>query len=668
MDNGLIGAIVEFAESHTGWLVVLAFVFAFLESLAVVGILVPGIVLLFLVGAVIGMDAALFLACWLAASGGALLGDGISYWLGARFRHRIPGIWPLSRRPDLLTAGQLLFARHGGKGVFIGRFIGPIRPVIPLVAGMMTLRPTTFLAFAVPACLLWAPLYLLPGMVFGASLELAAEFAGRLAVLLLITVMGVWLVLWLTRLVYGITARRSAWWMRSLIRWSSESALLGRVFQPLLDPRGREVISVGLLGVLLLVSFTVLVGALIAAPFASATWDAERQMAGWAASLRNHFADPFFVALSLAAERPALSTLSAGLLVLLLVLRRSKAAWHWLVVVLGGFVLIEGLHGLMGLLVDKPSFMPTLGEVPHRGFAMATMVFGFFAVMLAKDLQPRRRKWPYLFSSAVLALAGFAHFYLGLASITGLLAALALGLAWTALVGIAYRQRAPRRRRPLGLALAFYALFAVIAVAQVPMAYDGRADLARPAQPERLLVPAEWVQSSGQSLPDRVSRIGRPERTRFDVQIAADLPLLEATLRDAGWETTGRADSRALASLLVARPTVEDLPHLSRDFAGLPEALMMRRVDDEGRVFLLRLWFSGGRLEGSGVPVWLGQLREVRPQSGLILVRWVEIDEGRQAAGQALEEALLDWLNRRDEAAPVLYADPSLRPSPSSLL
>ena len=666
MDNGLLGAIVEFAESHAGWLIVMAFVFALLESLAVLGILVPGIVLLFLVGAVIGMDATLFLACWLAASGGALLGDGVSYWLGARFRHRIPGIWPLSRRPDLLTAGQLMFARHGGKAVFIGRFIGPIRPVIPLVAGMMTLRPATFLAFAVPACILWAPLYLLPGMVFGASLELAAEFAGRLAVLLLITVMGVWLVLWLTRLVYGFTARRSAWWMRSLIRWSSESPLLGRLFQPLLDPRGREVISVSLLGLLLLVSFTVLVGALIAAPFASATWDAERQMAGWAASLRNHFADPFFVALSLAAERPALGLLAAGLLVLLLVIRRHKAAWHWLVVALGGFILIEGLHALMGLIVDKPSFMPTLGEVPHRGFAMATMVFGFFAVMLAKDLQPRWRKWPYLFSSAVLALTGFAHFYLGLASVTGLLAALALGLAWVSLVGIAYRQRAPRRRRPLGLALAFYALFVVIAVAQVPTAYDGRADLARPAQPERLLAPAVWVQSGWQALPERVSRIGRPERTRFDVQIAGELPSLATALQRAGWEPTGRSDSRALLSLLLSRPTVDELPHLSREFGGLPEAMILRRVDESGRVFLLRLWFSGGRLEGSGMPIWLGQLREVRPQSGLVLVRWVEVDEGRDAAGQALEEALVDWLNRRGDAVPALYADPSLRPSPSS--
>ncbi len=668
MDNGLLGAIVEFAESNTGWLVVLAFVFAFLESLALVGILVPGIVLLFLVGAVIGMDAALFLACWLAASGGALLGDGVSYWLGARFRHRIPGLWPLSRRPDLLTAGQLMFARHGGKAVFIGRFIGPIRPVIPLVAGMMTLRPATFMAFAVPACILWAPLYLLPGMVFGASLELAAEFAGRLAVLLLITVMGVWLVLWLTRLVYGFTARRSAWWMRGLIRWSSESRLLGRLFQPLLDPRGREVISVAMLGLLLLVSFTVLVGALIAAPFASATWDAEQQMAGWAASLRNHFADPFFVALSLAAERPALGLLATGLLVLLLVIRRYKAAWHWLVLSLGGFLLIEGLHALMGLLVDKPSFMPTIGEVPHRGFAMATMVFGFFAVMLAKDLEPRRRKWPYLFSSAVLSLAGFAHVYLGLASVTGLLAALALGLAWVALLGIAYRQRAPRRRRPLGLALAFYALFVVIAVAQVPTAYDGRADLARPAQPERLLAPADWVLSDWQRLPDRVSRIGRPERTRFDVQIAGELQTLKSALEAADWEPTGRSDSGALLSLLVSRPTVDELPHLSRDFGGLPEALMMRRVDQDGRVFLLRLWFSGGRLAESGSPIWLGQLRQVKPQSGLILVRWIEVDAGREAAGQALEEALFQWLNRRQGDSSAIYADPSLRPpSPSSL-
>ena len=660
MENGLLATLTDIAASHPGWLVALAFLFAMLESLALIGILVPGIVLLFLVGALVGMDPGLFLTCWLAASAGAFVGDSISYWLGARFRDQIPRVWPLNRRPDLLAGGQLLFERHGGKAVFIGRFIGPIRPVIPLVAGMMTLRPGAFLTFAIPACLLWAPLYLLPGMLFGASLELAAEFAGRLAALLMVTVLGIWMVVWVTRLVYGYTARRSAWWMRSLIRWSHRHPTVERLIGPLFEPRGREVISVALLGVILLVSMAVLLGVLIVAPFASSTWSAEQEIASWAASLRNHFADPFFVGLSLAGERPALSLLAAGLLVLLVVLRRYKAAWHWLAAVVGGWLLTEALAALMGLVLTRPSMMPSLAEVPHRGFAIATVVFGFFAVMLARDLEPNRRKWPYLFASAVLALSGLAHFYLGLASLTGLFAALALGMGWVSLVGIAYRHRAPHRRRPLGLALAFYALFAVIALGQIPTAYDGRADRAR-IQPLSLLFDAnDWAESDWKALPERISRIGRLERTRFDVQLAAELDRIEQVLGEAGWDRVGRDDGRALLSLLLARPTVDDLPHLSRDFAGLPDALMMRRVNAEGRVFLLRLWFSGARLEPGLRPVWLGQMREVTPQSGFLLVRWIEREEGYAAALERLGQDLPDdWMLEVSDG-PVRYAEPAV--------
>jgi len=66
-----------------------------------------------------------------------------------------------------------------------GRFVGPVRPVIPAVAGMMQMPAGRFLAVNVASALVWAPAYLLPGIAFGASLELAAEVAGRLAVLVL---------------------------------------------------------------------------------------------------------------------------------------------------------------------------------------------------------------------------------------------------------------------------------------------------------------------------------------------------------------------------------------------------------------------------------------------------------------------------------------------------
>lgn len=667
MEQGFFSGLMGIIESHPGWLIGMAFSFALLESLAIVGIFVPGIVLLFIIGAVIGLDLNLFLACWLAAAAGALAGDSISYWLGYRFSDRIPGIWPLSRRPDMLAAGQTLFARHGGKGVFIGRFIGPIRPVVPLVSGMMSMRPATFLVFAVPACLLWAPLYLLPGMLFGASLELAAEFTGRLARVLLILVLGTWFVVWLTRVIYEFTARRSGWWLKDLIRWSSRHPHLGRLVGPLFEPGGREVISVALLGLLLLLSLAILLTVLVWVPIAGTTWDAERQVAGWAASLRNHLADPLFVALSLAGGMRVMLLVAAVMTLLLIAIGRGNAARHWLAAVVGGWLLAEILNALMGLMVEQPEIMPSLGEVPHRAFALATVVLGFFAVMLAKDLSARRRKWPYLFASAWLGLVGFAHFYLGLASVSGLLAALALGLGWTALIGMAYRQRSHARRRPVGMALAFYLIGLGIALAHIQIGYGPQMEASRLSQPERLIASTDWVESGWRELPVRVTRFGREDRSRFDLQMVGELAAIQRELETAGWDRVSRPEGSLMLALMLGRPEPDSLPHLSRDFAGKPDSLIMRLVDDDGRVVLLRLWDSGARLEPGFAPVWLGQVRLVQPEIALSgFSRWQEIDDPQGLAIARLSRDLHHWWQWPISADFRLYAEPSALPAADS--
>lgn len=641
MDTGFLATLNQLVQTHPVWLVALAFVFALFESLAIIGIFIPGIILLFMVGAVIGTDLQLFLWCWAGAALGALIGDVISHWLGWRFRARLPGIWPLSRRPDLLIAGEAAVASHGSKGIFIGRFVGPMRPIVPMVAGMMGMRSSHFLRIAVPACILWAPVYLLPGMLFGASLELAAEFAGRLAIVLLVVVLGLWLVIWLTRVVYNFTARRSGWWLKSLIRWSSSHPVVGRAVAPLFEPGRREMISVSLLGLLLLVSMAALLGALAAAPFAVGAWDAERYVAGWAASMRSHFADPLFVVLSLAGDLRVMGLLAGLMTLLLLVTRRANAAWHWLVATAGGWLLAELLNGFMSLMIDSPEAMPLLGEVPHRGITLTTIVFGFFAVMVAKDISARRRKWPYLAGSGLLALICFAHFYLGRASASGILAALALATAWSSLVGIGYRQRALPRQHPGVLAAAFYLLAVIIAAVHVHGHYHAMLEASRLAPPQREMARTEWLDGGWREMPEKRSRIGWSEVQRFDFQYAGNLDRLGQRLVEHGWRPPQDRQVPLIVTLVAARPDPERMPHLPRDYAGRPENLLLVLPLEGRRVATVRLWTSGARLVPGEAPVWLGQVRIERIGRFIGLFnRWRDVTAERREAMETMQAAL----------------------------
>jgi undecaprenyl-diphosphatase len=101
---------------------------------------------------------------------GAIAGDTASFGLGRLLQGRLTTAWPLSRYPKMISTGERFFYRHGGKSVIIGRFVGPIRPVIPLVAGALMMSWRRFLAFNIGSAIAWAPVYIFPGFLVGSAM------------------------------------------------------------------------------------------------------------------------------------------------------------------------------------------------------------------------------------------------------------------------------------------------------------------------------------------------------------------------------------------------------------------------------------------------------------------------------------------------------------------
>lgn len=155
---------IEQNPGYAGWVV---FTMALAESLAIVGVLIPGVVILFGAGALIGAGVLEFWPMCLWAITGAVIGDGLSYWLGHHFDY-LTERWRWFRlHPDHLRRGVEFFQKYGDLSVALGRFFGPIRAVVPLVAGLLHMPPKRFYTANVLSALVWAPAYLLPGMVMG---------------------------------------------------------------------------------------------------------------------------------------------------------------------------------------------------------------------------------------------------------------------------------------------------------------------------------------------------------------------------------------------------------------------------------------------------------------------------------------------------------------------
>jgi membrane protein DedA with SNARE-associated domain len=163
-----VDSILAFVRVHHAYAAPLVFVLAFGESLAFVSLLLPATVLLIGVGAVIGATGIDFWPIYFAAAIGAALGDWVSYWLGLHYHEQIARMWPLSKHPQLMPRGHAFFEKWGWSGVFIGRFFGPLRAVVPLVAGACAMPQTPFQIANWTSAFIWAGLILGPG-AFGVT-------------------------------------------------------------------------------------------------------------------------------------------------------------------------------------------------------------------------------------------------------------------------------------------------------------------------------------------------------------------------------------------------------------------------------------------------------------------------------------------------------------------
>lgn len=182
----LVQSAIAFMSAHPGWTFVVIFTTSFGESFVFLSVLFPGTSLLVAAGALKATGTLAHFPILAAAILGAVLGDWVSYWLGRRFGRPLARAWPFSRNPELLQRGIRFFAKYGGLSVFIGRFFGPLRAVVPLAAGILQMPRAHFWFANVASALIWAPLLIFVGdrigklgeMLVGRENAVALMFAG----------------------------------------------------------------------------------------------------------------------------------------------------------------------------------------------------------------------------------------------------------------------------------------------------------------------------------------------------------------------------------------------------------------------------------------------------------------------------------------------------------
>jgi membrane protein DedA with SNARE-associated domain/membrane-associated phospholipid phosphatase len=163
------------------WTYLLVGVFAFAETGAFIGLVVPGETVMLLGGAVAGQGAIdiylLIAVAWFSA----WLGDTTSFFLGRRLGRS----FVLDHGPRVGISHERFekvedyFDRHGGKTIFIGRFISLVRAFAPFIAGSSGMRYRAFVPYSILGTGLWASAHILVGYFFSRSIETAGKYAAK---------------------------------------------------------------------------------------------------------------------------------------------------------------------------------------------------------------------------------------------------------------------------------------------------------------------------------------------------------------------------------------------------------------------------------------------------------------------------------------------------------
>lgn len=612
MDLSWADGLLDWLSANPGWTTAFIFLVALCEGVVGAGFVVPGATLLFITGALVATGYIGFGPSMIAASIGAFSGDLISYLLGRHYGERLRSYWPLCRYPQVMAKGDKFFAAHGGKSLVFGRFVGPVRGVIPAIAGMMGMPPRPFLVVNIVSALFWAPAYLLPGIVFGASLAVAASVAARLVALLLIIMVLAWGAWWLLSKVLAPQLR--GW--GALVAWRARS--WGRYYplaaQALSAPRyALRAFSyrAGWIWWAALVGLLALVADQAVSPgptlFDEALHGALVNSLG--VEWRSLFILPALL-LEPVVWAPAMLT---GVLWMAAGSRWRESLVLTLIVSVSAL-----LAWVLGLTVDNWSSIPIYRGAPLSRFPAPGMA-GFTSLVLATGVLATgvfgAWRWPVRIVGVVVPLlVALSALLVGRLWLVDALGGLLLGVVMAGLVVMARssaQQRIPERSLPVVIATV---LVAAVGVKGVGALAQQAERLEVQAQPPQLTV-TEWLQvRPGDPLGRELRWLDGGTRP-VDIQWLNEVKMVKDCLDNAGWV---EPDRRLHGVLRWFQPNldVQRMLPLARWHRGrLPELIRVRPVAADERL-VLRMWPAPVVMNETAKQVWLITLELEEVHSG----------------------------------------------------
>lgn len=610
-----LNALTAYFSAHPQLALGAVFAASLLESLALIGTIVPGSAIVFAAGMLIGLGE---LNPWWAAAmavSGAVMGDGISYWLGHHFQDSIRTVWPLNKFPALFERGQLYFEKNGGKSVFLGRFLGPVRAIVPVVAGMTGMPATQFYAMNLLSALAWAAAHLLPGLLFGASLQLAGAVSSRLVVVLLIIAVFFWTLSKLVQLAYHqVWPRVKSLRDRAVAQAHRKPCPFASIILSLLDPARAESPALLTAALLLMGGAWLFLGIVEDVISNDPLIQFDQLIYAALQGLRTAWGDRLMVAITEAGGAVGTVFLIAGVALLLAIKRRWRTLGYWLAAIGMAEIFVVLLKYTLERARPHNIYTGLAQFSFPSGHATSSIVaYGFLAFLVSRGKSDRGKMAITLLAAAVITLIAFSRIYLGVHWFSDVLAGMSLGLAWVALLSIAYTHHAAHERMgPWPLLLVALATLGLTAGFYAGDRY--RAEVERYAfRPALQTVPLDdWTGTGWRQLPASRSELDGEREEPFSLQWTATAGQLADTLQASGWQAPETWTLKSSLLWLLPTTQIQQLPVLPKFDHGEAATITFIKVINSDERLVLRLWPLGREVRPDPAlparPLWIGMV------------------------------------------------------------
>lgn len=601
----------QYFQAHPYLAGVLTCLVAFAESLPLIGTIIPGSITMSILGILAGRGLIPIPEALGLATFGAFAGDIVGFALGKSYKQKLHTIWPFRKHPRWLTLSVAFFERHGGKSILIGRFVGPARSSIPLIAGLLHMSWLRFLIAALSTAFLWALAYLLPGFLIGAlSLEVPPKIATKFMLFGLAVVVSLWLIFWSIQRFFAFITAYIHRNIKKLWRWLNLHHSSRFIMQWITNPKkphDSQQLLFGLLIITFLLLFFVL--AIYISLKGSASIRLNSSIFYFLQSIRTATLDHFFVGFTLLGTLGVVTTVT-----LTLCLGFSlKGLWR---IVIHSFLLLLVAGGSVYFLkhwvhsTRPPGLATHSFSFPSGHVGLALPIFGWIA-FLAKEQLPKKWHWLVytLFTLFIITLA-FSRLYLGAHWLTDILGSGLWGFSLLLIFIISYRRRVQPYRATwvewawLGFSILLpWAGFASKEIPKDLLFYKQTFN-------RQKIIFQEWWNHPERYLPIyRLDRFGHPAQP-FNIQWAAPLPTIKQTLSSNGWLVVPH--TRNVKSTLIRFTSYNPEKHLPV-FSLLyrhrpPVLLMIKHIPNNSTIIELRLWKSGLSFSDNNLPLWIGTI------------------------------------------------------------